>query len=221
MIKRKYVVLLLLTLVSIPLTALFYSNLVQAQSTAKGYISLSPTMFVGCGISYDPNWAPPPTKPYLDAVRDLYYAMVQFPHGVTLTNMTFNLYDELAAHSVSVELLGFNLTSGQHLSFPMAKVSTGHAFMAGDITVSNDTISDAKIDNENCIYTIRVYFTTTGSSLQYFWGMIEYEYETASVGGFYIPIDKLGLLAPYIALVSIIILAVSITVAHIKIRKKQ
>ena len=41
------------------------------------------------------------------------------------------------------------------------------------------------------------------------------------VGGIYIPVDKLSLLAPYITLVSTIILAVSISVAYIKIRKKQ
>jgi len=41
------------------------------------------------------------------------------------------------------------------------------------------------------------------------------------VGGIYIPVDKLSLLAPYIALVSTIILAVSISVAIIKYGKKQ
>jgi len=41
------------------------------------------------------------------------------------------------------------------------------------------------------------------------------------VGGIFIPVDKFSLLAPYIALVSTIILAVSITVAYIKHRKKQ
>ena len=47
------------------------------------------------------------------------------------------------------------------------------------------------------------------------------EPEAEAVGGLYIPVDKLGLLAPYIALVSTIILAVSISVAYIKYRKKQ
>jgi len=41
------------------------------------------------------------------------------------------------------------------------------------------------------------------------------------VGGLWIPVDKFSLLAPYIALVSTIILAVSISVAYIKYRKKQ
>jgi hypothetical protein len=40
------------------------------------------------------------------------------------------------------------------------------------------------------------------------------------VGGFWIPVDKLGLLAPYIALIATIIVAVSISVAYIKHRKK-
>jgi len=47
-----------------------------------------------------------------------------------------------------------------------------------------------------------------------------YQYEEP-VGGIWISVDKFNLLAPYIALVSTIILAVSISVAYIKIRKKQ
>ena len=45
--------------------------------------------------------------------------------------------------------------------------------------------------------------------------------ESLGVGGFTIPVDKFSLLAPYIALVSTIILAVSISLAIIKHRKKQ
>jgi len=41
------------------------------------------------------------------------------------------------------------------------------------------------------------------------------------VGGLYVPVDKFSLLSPYIALVSTIILAVSISLAYIKHRKKQ
>jgi hypothetical protein len=51
-----------------------------------------------------------------------------------------------------------------------------------------------------------------------------YEYTTiypSSVGGIRVPVDKLGLLAPYLALVATMILAVSISVAIIKYRKKQ
>jgi len=45
--------------------------------------------------------------------------------------------------------------------------------------------------------------------------------EAGAVGGLYIPVDKFSLLAPYIALVSTIIIAVSMSVAYIKYRKKQ
>jgi len=48
-----------------------------------------------------------------------------------------------------------------------------------------------------------------------------YEAPTATVGGILVPVDKLGILAPYIVLVSTIILAVSISAVYIKIRKKQ
>jgi hypothetical protein len=45
--------------------------------------------------------------------------------------------------------------------------------------------------------------------------------QPSGVGGLSIPVDKFSLLAPYIALASTIILAVSISVAYIKYRKKQ
>lgn len=41
------------------------------------------------------------------------------------------------------------------------------------------------------------------------------------VGGIWIPVDKLSLLAPYISLVSAIILAIAVTAAFFKYRKKQ
>ncbi|MDH5635606.1 MAG: hypothetical protein OEY47_02950 [Candidatus Bathyarchaeota archaeon] len=47
------------------------------------------------------------------------------------------------------------------------------------------------------------------------------EPEAGAVGGLWIPVDKFSLLAPYVALVSTVILAVSISVAYIKCRKKQ
>jgi len=42
-----------------------------------------------------------------------------------------------------------------------------------------------------------------------------------SVGGFHIPVDKFSLLAPYVILAITLILAVSISAAYIKTRKKQ
>jgi len=55
-------------------------------------------------------------------------------------------------------------------------------------------------------------------------GMVPNEYYKvelpSGVGGFTIPIDKFNLMAPYLALVATIILAVSISVAYIKYRKK-
>jgi len=57
-------------------------------------------------------------------------------------------------------------------------------------------------------------------------GMVPNEYykvelPSEGVGGLYIPVDKFSLLAPYIALTLTVILAVSISVAYIKYRKKQ
>jgi len=52
---------------------------------------------------------------------------------------------------------------------------------------------------------------------------IEYEYQsgTQGVGGFYIPIDKITLVAPYLALLLTVILVASISVAIIKYKKQQ
>jgi hypothetical protein len=47
------------------------------------------------------------------------------------------------------------------------------------------------------------------------------EQEPQGVGGLTIPVDKFSLLAPYIALASTITLAVSISAAYVKHRKKQ
>jgi len=54
-------------------------------------------------------------------------------------------------------------------------------------------------------------------------GDLKYAYYEVppSVGGIWVPVDKLGLLAPYIALVATIILAISVSAAIIKYRKKQ
>jgi hypothetical protein len=41
------------------------------------------------------------------------------------------------------------------------------------------------------------------------------------VGGIWVPVDKLALLAPYLALIATIVFAASISVAYVKYRKKQ
>jgi len=85
----------------------------------------------------------------------------------------------------------------------------------------DDTINFATIDNSQCAYYLLVQFTRGYPEVYYLKAVfIEYTLPSQAVGGFWIPVDKFSLLAPYIALVATIILAVSISVAYIKIRKK-
>ena len=64
-------------------------------------------------------------------------------------------------------------------------------------------------------------------STNFNWGrfdIIDHEWydlgKLSPVGGISIPVDKLSLVAPYIALTSTIVLAISASVAYIKYRKK-
>jgi len=50
---------------------------------------------------------------------------------------------------------------------------------------------------------------------------IEYTLPSQAVGGFWIPVDKLGLLAPYIGLASTILVAAAATAIYVKHRKKK
>lgn len=100
--------------------------------------------------------------------------------------------------------------------------STGNASVEWGYSY-NDNITDATIDNSQYAYYMRVAIPSSVSHLdyQFRYAIIEYTLQSQAVGGFWIPVDKLGLLAPYVALVSTIILAVSISVAILKYRKKQ
>ena len=90
------------------------------------------------------------------------------------------------------------------------------------IMLYEDTILNATVDNAHCAYSVLLDLPVNTEDLCLFMVILEYEYVASQgVGGFTIPVEKLGLLAPYIALVSTIILAVSISVAYIKHRKKQ
>ena len=211
-IRRKYVVLSLLTLVYILLGGLLYSNLVQAQSTVTGYVSVPAAAFVP-GSS---GWAYVCNGTYI-SLQDTYgqfYAPVELPHGATVTKVTVYWYDG-GAGNVWCELRRFN--------------STDYKVMAGNMESSgapglgsshDDTIAYATIDNSRYAYFLEVRITGQ-PNYGFKYAVVEHTLPSVPVGGLYIPVDKFSLLAPYIALVSTIILAVSISVAYIKIRKKQ
>jgi hypothetical protein len=215
-IKRKYVLLLLLALVSIPLTGLLCSNLAQAQSTVTGYVSVSPAAFVSVDSS-DYTLTSNYLANYENALVT-FVGAVQLPHGATLTNVTFFWRDKDTS-LIWFDLIRYNETDWRVI----ANIgSTGNASVEWGYSY-NDNITDATIDNSQYAYYMRVAIPSSVSHLdyQFRYAIIEYTLPSQAVGGFWIPIDKLGLLAPYLALVSTIILAVSISVAYIKYRKKQ
>ena len=219
MIRRKYVVLSLLTLVSIMLGALFYSNLVQAQSTVTGYISIPAAAFVP---KYNTDWAASNwgNKLYNDKNTNMtlfFYGAVQLPNGSIVREVT-SYWCDMGNEDIECLLKGYDQISDQE----MVNVSSSGDLGLGSTTVNTDTV----IDNSQYAYYLEVGIPgeQNGHGLYHFQHVIiEYEYQTggAGVGGFWIPVDKLSLLAPYIGLASTIILAVSVSAAYVKYRKKQ
>jgi len=219
-LKRKYVVLLMLALVSIVSGGLLYSNVVHANPIVKGYVSISPAEFTP--EQNGQTW-------YKTLERLIgngsFYTSLKLPNGVTITNMTAKVFDFVSDGQVTVWLVGWNLTANLPLdgafSRNLAFAQTSMNGTPGTTVLYDDTIYAPTIDNENGIYALMVVFTYRSWDLSLKGFQIEYEYEAGAVGGFWVPVDKFSLLAPYIALVSTIILAVSISGAYIKYRKKQ
>jgi len=214
MIKRKYVVLLLLTLVSIPLTGLFCSNLVQANFAVKGYVSVSAAAFVskystsGTQIS---NWLT-----HGENITVYFYGAIQLPNGSIITEVT-SYWHDMGNEDIVCLLRRYDQTQDQIV----LNVSS-----SGDSGLNSTTVhTDVVVDNSQYAYYFEVGIPgeQNGHGLYRFqYVIIEYEHQTgAGVGGFYIPVDKFSILAPYIAYVSTIILVVSISVAYVKYRKKQ
>jgi len=213
-IKRKYAVLSLLTLVSIVLGGLLYSNLVQAQTTVTGYVSVSAAAFV------------PMESTDMFAISDGLYnwdsddvwflGSFQLPNGATVTKVTFYWYDG-GADILSFDMFKQNLTHSYLMAF---NASSG---AAGKGSCYDNTIENAIVDNSRYVYFFRVMIPPSVSHTDYifYYAIIEYTLPSeGAVGGFWVPVDKFSLLAPYIALLSTIIVALSISVAYIKYRKK-
>jgi len=214
MIKRKYIVLLMVTLVSIPLAGLLYSNLVQAQTTVTGYVSVSWAAFVPSN-STEKTWIVYGLFNF-DATVVYFYGSVQLPHGATVTKVTSRWHD-MGTGTILCYLVKDNVTD--HVQ--MADVSSYGA--AGDGSTKDTTIDDATIDNSNSWYILDVWVPPSASHFDYcFYGVIiEYTLPSGAVGGLYIPVDKFSLLAPYIALTLTMILAIAVSGAFLKYRKKQ
>ena len=90
-------------------------------------------------------------------------------------------------------------------------------------STTNNT--EAVVNNSQYAYYLEVAIPgeSNGHGLYDFhYATIEYEYQTSgAVGGFWISVDKFGLLVPYLISAITVILVASISVAYVKYRKKQ
>lgn len=214
-IKRKYVVLSLLTLASIMMGSLLYSNLVSAQSsTVTGYVSVPAAAFVR--MESTDNILIYLSLANEDTSRLFIFGEVQLPHGATVTNMTSYWYDAGPMH-IRCDLCGY---SQSHIRYMAWASSSGNTGLGSSY---DDTINYATIDNSQYAYLLWLELPERTTNNYYFdYAVIEYTLPVAgAVGGMWIPVDKFSLLAPYIALVATIVLAISTSLAYIKIRKKQ
>lgn len=138
-----------------------------------GFISIPAVAFK----PEDPNFAVPSNLTYHHTVGGHpFWAPVQLPHQATIVNITAYLYDQWVNEQMIVELWGYNLTENSSLGV-MAHIETSWEGTSTEIQVLyNDTLSHARIDNENCIYALRELGTGSGEILYCRAVVIEYEY---------------------------------------------
>jgi hypothetical protein len=104
-----------------------------------------------------------------------YFAVLHLPTGATLTNLTADLCDAQSNGAVSVLLLGFNTTSGELLTYPMAAVYTTLSETPGEVVLHDDMIANAKVDM-NCLYILAASISYYSQLLSIKYVKIEYEY---------------------------------------------
>lgn len=137
---------------------------------------------------------------------------------ITLSNSTINSFDfDTLQEQICFNVTGPTSTTGYFYVTIPKELLWCDSPEQWEVWVNNTLIEDRKVI-EVANYTY-VYFTYNHSTQEI--RIIGTHAASPFVGGISIPVNKLALLAPYIALVSTIILAVSISVAYIKHRKKQ
>lgn len=136
----------------------------------KGYISISTAAFTPAGN----------LGTFLKSGSYLkgeggYYASVQLPDGVIVTNMSVGLYDSIDDPYIDVYLEAYNITWKCSLG-DMASISTLGQGMPGDVLLHDDTISNAIIDNRNCEYNLYAYLSSNDNHLNLKGILLQYEY---------------------------------------------
>ena len=142
----------------------------EARIPKKGYISISTAAFT---LGAD-------TQTFLKGGEGLwgegaFYASLQLPDGVIITNMTVLLTDNVDTPWIRVSLRGYNIT-GRYGLGDMASISTVGVGAPGTVILYDDTIANNKIDNRNCEYYLYAILSDYNVHL-YLQGIIlEYEY---------------------------------------------
>ncbi len=138
-------------------------------------LTFKPMVEAGAGI-YERNLT------YIGCPNDLknpFWAPVQVPHGVNVTNFTGLLYDNINDGHILLELWRFNPANTTSLE-QMAFVQTSDLDASLEtFVVYDDSVENSQIDNENYVYALKLYNSRGGLSsaaLGSRGAIIEYEY---------------------------------------------
>ena len=104
------------------------------------------------------------------------FACVQLPEGAVITNVTARLEDFYDDAQVAVGLYRVNTTGPSETSDSLASIYSGTAAQPGDVTLYDDTIDYAQIDNEHFYYMVELYLNYEASDLNLHWVQLTYEY---------------------------------------------
>ena len=147
----------------------------EEQIPERGFISIPGTQFLPQRISdtYFRNF----TDIRPNSGWNYWWASLQLPHGVSVTNMTAFLFDGIDYGYLRLELLGFNLTRNSLLG-SMAEVETSLEGKSSEVQVLyDDTINYGNIDNENCEYGFRLFLSNLATTNGIRGIIISYEYQ--------------------------------------------
>jgi len=108
------------------------------------------------------------------------WATVSLPQGVFVNNMTVFAFDAYNLGHIELELWGFNFTNMTFIG-PITHIETGDSFNSGDTVHNDNTIENGLIDNQSCVYALKLFSNVPGSASSVLLGIkgvvISYEYQ--------------------------------------------
>jgi len=220
-LKKKYMIVVILTIALILLWSLLYSNLAFGANGSSG--SWGAIRFVEPNESMENqsiwkdaatfNWTPGNGTNNAILSVMFYVEHKAASEGFCSADYRFKINNWISEEHHTEPNTTYSLSPLCGYYYKMPKPNQGNYEIKLQFQRSHTSSIGVYIRNINIIIIVAD-------------GMVPNEYykvelPSEAVGGFCIPVDKFSLLAPYIALVSTIILAVSISVAYIKYKKKQ